>query len=502
MRYQFRITKWGNGAYDPDNFGSWAKIDVDYSGISITREKQDDEVYNRVKITGDFVATGDYYDLITQNNPASENDPEQTYGANMLYLGIFCNGDVIGVCTFNRHEKVDISFKTAKFKIIETIDYYYSLLKEGGGLNQEFLLSGCPVDALTTTNQIAINVSGTPVNYLGIAWRLTDLIKYAYGALGSAPSPVDTSVVFDSASFSILNTVEGENLSGFNKPFKNLIITPLPYFIPDNRGDPVYYPAGQYAKYTLKMLFDWLKTVGFYMKYEYNGGTKYFRLVHLQTENTNRTTQSVTLADYKGDWTQKNNNYQMQKADYVKIVHDETYGDPDFKLTIPYTIDNVLGNRDGSERTFSDTIMITDADAVYLGRFDQFDTDSREQFVILACDTSGSYYFVRKGTSRITGSGKNNTELSYTYIVEKWLSDIPVSSSTINNYVNNSHCSIAITENRMKMRKQLELPCPVFQINNDFDFSKWLNYKGDNHLITKITHKGTDNIGKITINRL
>lgn len=332
--------------------------------------------------------------------------------------------------------------------------------------------------------------------------RVTSVLKFIVNKIDSSIKFEDNTTPALTDSFYWMKTYIGENYVpiGFtnyistNKPYRDLMILQITDAIPDSSGDQKTNGAS-IGNLTFNILIDWFEQRGFYWKIEERANGNYFILDHYLNKNLSNTNKNLFQLS-KINWVKKTNNIKYIEPTYNKIHNSETVGgDLDF-VGVDVLFPNVNVKADlqwGGQSIFSD---INDIRTFKEEKYNETATD---QFVIVSTVDVSPFLFVshahvvKKATGDLTNQLRNNIELSWSYISQRLISNLPDVSANINGNL------VSLSSKRLEKRKEVKFFVPLFDIKNDFDMTGLIAYYDNDSEINQIDQKATDDVGDMTI---
>ena len=307
-------------------------------------------------------------------------------------------------------------------------------------------------------------------------WRfLKDVIEYIVGE-------VDSTIAFDSTgtetdSFYFLNSYVSDSWkydvtgtiypnTAYATALKYQVLIPLPNAIVDERGAEKSN-AQTVANTSFNAIISELKRDGYRWYLDNRSGTYYFILTHKLIAGNELST--INLNNHQGNnFTDLNLNINYEEPEF-NTIHNSSQGsgfefvgtDSIFEKV---NIDNVSEYQSAFHRDIND---------VRIGA--NYDNESLTESVLLACQpylttTGSSAYIVRFPNGSATNAPINNAELSYSYVAENLISELPDSIANVNG------SDIIIVEKRLKKRKSIKIDFSTKQIS-DIEFDKDLLFR-------------------------
>ena len=307
-------------------------------------------------------------------------------------------------------------------------------------------------------------------------WRfLKDVIEYIVGE-------IDSTIAFDSTgtatdSFYFMNSYVSESWkfdvtgtaypnTAYSTALNYQILVPLPNAISDARGAEKTN-AQSVSNTSFNAIISELKRDGYRWYLDNRSGTNYFILTHKLIAGDELST--LNLNNHQGNnFTDLNYNANISEPEF-NIIHNSGQGnnfeflgtDSVFEKV---NIDNISEYQTNFYRDIND-----------VRNSDKYDNESLTESVLLSCqpyiNTSGSNaYIVRFPNGSATNAPVNNAELSYSYIAENLLSELPSETANING------SGIVIAEKRLKKRKSIKIDFSTKQIS-DIEFEKDLLFR-------------------------
>jgi hypothetical protein len=135
-----------------------------------------------------------------------------------------------------------------------------------------------------------------------------------------------------------------------------------------------------------------------------------------------------------------------------------------------------------------------DLDDIWDRRGEPYPESDDNNIVIMAAQQDGvTKDYVRQATGIITGIGRANSELSFTYLGKNIYCEYPDASFDIES---GSYTAAAY---RLKKRNIINLKVPYDNIKTDFIVSDYVTFDGNNAEIIDMDQAATDNTGTLNL---
>lgn len=305
--------------------------------------------------------------------------------------------------------------------------------------------------------------------------KITDVITYLF-------QQIDSGITTDSNSYSSLANYTGlTDQNSDNHTFANMLLCTIPDIKPNYEGNEKAHKSEKIS-ISLKSILDWFEDRGFYWYLEEISGITYIRL-KLLLDKTLASGNPEIKNYYSIDWSYRANNYKSNPVKFYGIINETKSGTFEFNLEAQYIQEFV-----SPTKTLTDNNILTDSNFIYANRDEFSDTDT-SQFVMLATYPVAAYE-VKETFAYNTELDTTNYELSFQYLFLNTMGYFP--SKYIPVY------GITIDNTRLDKRKEIELLLPNYDIE-DFDFSGYIKFLGNETEIAEISKKLSDNYIRIKL---
>ena len=335
----------------------------------------------------------------------------------------------------------------------------------------------------------------TKIDYNKVVRRVDLIIPFLFEKIGLTNIMFDTSGTVTDSFYSFKN-LTGESLTKglttSDKIFKDLLIINLTDFIPapDNTQKDVH---ANRTNLSLKRILDYLLQLGFEWYLQNREGVFYFMLQHISDKILN--SNNPNLSNYfNNDYIYLSNNYEIDEPEYSLITNDTTCLSSDFIGTDIIFPDIIFINK---SFPFTNTNIFVDIDDIIERKGEEYSEIANNNIVVIVALKDGTNkYYVRNALGKISGSHKNNSELSFPYVIQHLSYNLPASEISANNN------TYTIEDFRLKKRKKITLTIPINNLIEDFEINSYIAFFGENCEIEQIQQNATDNVGKIILKAL
>jgi hypothetical protein len=271
--------------------------------------------------------------------------------------------------------------------------------------------------------------------------------------------------------------------------YSHLLIMNLTDFIPDT-GNLQKDRIASVTNVSLQTLLNYFESIGFEWFLQNRSGTYYFILQH-KSDKTLGSTNSDLSNYYNKNRTYLENNIQVEPPEFYKIVNEMSCSQLDFcQKEIIFT--GLLGTT--ARKVITDNQIFFDLDDIWKEREDKYSETEDNNIVIIAAQQDGvSKDYVRQATGVITGIGRANSELSFTYLGKNIYCDYPDAAFDI---ASNSYTAAAY---QLKKRNKVPIDIPIDNIRTDWIASDYILWFDEESELESLTQNKPDNIGKLTI---
>jgi len=461
--------------------------------------------FNQIEVSNYYIKKANpsfaFLTLVTCSDPNYSNNPLLRTTLTVDYYRIISEGSYNGSTAVEPNIPGTWVYFEDRVKNGVTFPYFYKKLADENYHWSPHNYGPCSGDpVLAFVNYVYQNVEdavSTQIDYSNVFRRLTDVIKFLV-------EKIDNTILFDSTgmikdSFYSFKMFEGDNLRRWAisdgvlahyqlgpKLFENLMVCNLTDFTPTNAGLQKDHPANL-TNLSFNRLLNYWKENGFLWFLEKRPTGNYFRLIHyLHIDSFN------SSLVFPRKYTFKTRNITPILPTYNRIINDKRVSGLDF-ISEPVVFKNVL---ETAEISLTDNNVFTDINNIFISKDDFSDTENNNIIIVSTGEghiSTGSNYIVRDATGLVSGLRKNNSELSFSYLAEKYFSQLPDKNANINGN------DIVINVKRLAKTQKISLTLPIINIEKTYPINFKVKFLNEMVNIDNISRSGHNNFCKMEI---
>lgn len=327
------------------------------------------------------------------------------------------------------------------------------------------------------------------IEYVGVTRLVYKVIHWLVGKMGLTLSFDLSSSSTDS--FHSFKTMDGENMTKggitTHNPYYNLLIANLTDIVPaSDNGQKDVIASETFV--SLKTILEYFETLGFFWYIENRLGTNYFILEHKSYKTLG--SSNPLLSNYHGYNFLKNANVLEKEPAECHAIRNNTvcksidFIGTDMTFTKVYTTDEI--------KTIEQGQVYTDMNDIANRRHDVYSETDNNNVVIIAAQRGLTKYYVRDAVGKRTLSACNNSELSWSFISEELIAELPDATYTVNGG------EVTAASWQLKKRDKMKFTIPITDIQTDWNYTDSVEAFGTAE-IESINQNATDNVGELII---
>lgn len=333
--------------------------------------------------------------------------------------------------------------------------------------------------------------------------RFDTLLKYVVGQIDSTIKFEDNQTPAITDSFYFMKTYEGEifqseyattgNYSNDRYPYADLLVMALSDAIPDEFGNEKTDGA-RITNVTFNSLMSWLEHRGFYWKIEERADGNYFIIDHFLNKSLTNTNKNLFQLS-QINWIKKTNNVEYIEPTYNKIHNSDYVGGSLNFIGFDVLFPDINVNAD---LQWGGQTVLSDINDIRTFRETKYNETATDQVVMLSAisylnGVGDKLYILKKATGDLITRLENNIELSWSYLSERLIANLPDVSANINGNL------VSLSNSRLEKRKKVKFKVPIHNIKTDFDLTGLIGYYDNQAEIEEITIASKENVAEMII---